>query len=288
MYGVGEVIRDLREYLGLSQAEVCKGVCSQSEISKIERGIVIPYITTFTKIAENLGIEPSYLLLQAKEKEIEYVHQVKSDINYLINDKQFNELKHKLKLLKEEPIFKKSEYRNYLEWVSALIIYYQDKNIEKSLHIINSLIPIHKKINAYNQQDLSIINSKAIIISSQGKIEEGIKIFELINRICKYPKGIDIKFIIKNCYNLSKSYSLVNKYKDSLYFANKGIRLNIDHEMMIVLGELLYQKSNYYQVKGNKNKAVSLINAALTIFELKDDKNSANKIKELKFTMDKD
>lgn len=281
MHGVGAVIRDLRAYLGLSQEEVCKGACSQSELSKIERGIVVPHITTFTKIAENLGVEPSYLLIQAQNNEIEYIRGVKNDVIDLINNKKIDELKQKIRLLKKEPIFKKSEYKNFLKWVSSLIIFYQDKNFEKSLEIINSLIPTHKQISAYNRQDLSILNSKAVIISSQGYIEEGIELFELINKICKYPKGIDVKFIIKNCYNLSKSYCLINKYEESLYFANKGIRLNIENDMMVVLGELLYQKSRYYHVKGNKNKERSLINAAFTIFKLTNDEQSAKKIKEL-------
>jgi len=51
--------------------------------------------------------------------------------------------------------------------------------------------------------------------------------------------------------------------------------------MMVVLGELLYQKSRYYHVKGNKNKERSLINAAFTIFKLTNDEQSAKKIKEL-------
>ena len=47
---VGKKIKELRKQIGLSQEELAEGICTQAQISKIEKGVVYPYATTLSLI----------------------------------------------------------------------------------------------------------------------------------------------------------------------------------------------------------------------------------------------
>jgi transcriptional regulator with XRE-family HTH domain len=52
------VIKELRKIKGLTQDELCEGICSISELSRIERGLRRPAWFTFEKLLQRLGEDP--------------------------------------------------------------------------------------------------------------------------------------------------------------------------------------------------------------------------------------
>ncbi len=52
---LGEAIKELRQSLGYTQEEFAQGICSQSQISKIEKGEISPYVHTLIQMALKLG-----------------------------------------------------------------------------------------------------------------------------------------------------------------------------------------------------------------------------------------
>ncbi len=57
-YDRGIIIKELR-IKNISQSELCKGICSQSQISKIEKRIMYPFSILLYQLAEKLGIDPN-------------------------------------------------------------------------------------------------------------------------------------------------------------------------------------------------------------------------------------
>ncbi|EEL62040.1 Transcriptional regulator, Xre [Bacillus cereus F65185] len=60
----------------MSQSELCHGICSQSQISKIEKGIIYPSSILLYQLSERLGIDPNYIFALTKKK-IKYIENVK-------------------------------------------------------------------------------------------------------------------------------------------------------------------------------------------------------------------
>ena len=59
-YNLGIIIKELRKE-NMSQSELCHGICSQSQISKIEKGIIYPSSILLYQLSERLGIDPNYI-----------------------------------------------------------------------------------------------------------------------------------------------------------------------------------------------------------------------------------
>ncbi|MBR8644357.1 helix-turn-helix transcriptional regulator [[Brevibacterium] frigoritolerans] len=53
-------MKELRKQIGLSQEELATGICTQAQISKIEKGDVYPYASTLYLISQRLGVDVNY------------------------------------------------------------------------------------------------------------------------------------------------------------------------------------------------------------------------------------
>ena len=73
---VGERIRQIRIYKGLTQAELGDGICSITYISKVESGKTKPSNSFLSKIAERLTIDFDNLLNANTEKTEPQIHQI--------------------------------------------------------------------------------------------------------------------------------------------------------------------------------------------------------------------
>lgn len=63
-YLIGQVIKRTRESLGLTQQELCEGICGLETISRIETGKQIPNRANFQALMERMGnAERSIFLL---------------------------------------------------------------------------------------------------------------------------------------------------------------------------------------------------------------------------------
>ena len=71
-YHIGFFIKHKREEKGISQKELCKGVCDHSTLSRIERGKHEPSVTTIKVLLQRLGLddEEFSILLGPKDFEI--------------------------------------------------------------------------------------------------------------------------------------------------------------------------------------------------------------------------
>ncbi|WP_157964495.1 helix-turn-helix domain-containing protein [Exiguobacterium flavidum] len=60
-WSVGNEIKNLRKARGMTQKELCEGICSQAEISKIENGKNSPTVDLLQMIAKRLRVSLSHL-----------------------------------------------------------------------------------------------------------------------------------------------------------------------------------------------------------------------------------
>ena len=70
------------ELKNISQSELCHGICSQSQISKIEKGMIYPSSILLYQLSERLGIDPNNIFALTQNKRLKYVENVK----YVIKD----------------------------------------------------------------------------------------------------------------------------------------------------------------------------------------------------------
>lgn len=65
---IGKRIYLTRLAKGMSQQELAKGICSQPQISKIEKGEAQPSVPTLFRISERLGVNCYYFIEETPPK----------------------------------------------------------------------------------------------------------------------------------------------------------------------------------------------------------------------------
>lgn len=73
VYFLGEYIKKQREKLGLTQEQVCEGICEQVTLSRLENGRQTPSRTRVNALLQRLGLPEDryYMILTKNELEIE-------------------------------------------------------------------------------------------------------------------------------------------------------------------------------------------------------------------------
>ena len=76
-YNIGDCIRQLREEQNVNQEDLCRGLCSKSTLSRIERGCHVPSMGTVALLLQRLGVNEDSLsfLLGTAEMEFSNLHK---------------------------------------------------------------------------------------------------------------------------------------------------------------------------------------------------------------------
>ncbi|NQK93778.1 helix-turn-helix transcriptional regulator [Streptococcus suis] len=121
---LAEKFRLKRKELGLSQQTLAEGICEQSQISKIERGHFIPSADLLFKLSQRLEVPLDYFFNEQIE--------VKSNLSNfkhlsarLLDDRNYDDLEYLYKIELDRSTFLTLEDRMYLEWIKAIIDFYQ-------------------------------------------------------------------------------------------------------------------------------------------------------------------
>ncbi|HGA1225629.1 TPA: helix-turn-helix domain-containing protein, partial [Streptococcus suis] len=142
MNTLSEKFRLKRKELGLSQKTLAEGICEQSQISKIERGHFMPSADLLFKLSQRLEVPLDYFFNEQIE--------VKSNLSNfkhlsarLLDDRNYDDLEYLYKIELERSTFLTLEDRMYLEWIKAIIDFYQyDRKHEAISYLENILSKI--------------------------------------------------------------------------------------------------------------------------------------------------
>ena len=78
--------------MGLSQEELANGICTQAQISKIEKGDVYPYATTLYLISQRLGVDVNYFFDIGTTPRLDYVQEVYKQLTYTRRNSNYEEM----------------------------------------------------------------------------------------------------------------------------------------------------------------------------------------------------
>lgn len=267
---LGESIHSIRVKLGISQKDLANGICSQSQISKIETGEISPYIHTLVNISERLGINTNHFINQISKEHYEFVTQSKYRVREHIKKKDYREVKRIISKLEKHPSFQNIEEKQFISWHKGVCIYYLDHDFEQAIEALKAAMDLKDSIQA-TEQDIQIINSTGIIYGEKGEWEAAKELFlkaqEIYNKAL-YP--MDFSILIRVYYNLSKIYYKLADGNSALALADRGISLAIENDSNYLLGELLYQKGFIFAERGDVTQGIYFLQQAGAIFTLQD------------------
>lgn len=91
MYNIGDVIKQTRKNLVLTQEELCDGICSVETLSRIENGKQIPSKSTFQALMERMGKDGERYIPLVHSDEMNTIKEW-NRLNSLLEKRKYYEL----------------------------------------------------------------------------------------------------------------------------------------------------------------------------------------------------
>lgn len=240
---LAEKFRLKRKELGLSQQTLAEGICEQSQISKIERGHFIPSADLLFKLSQRLEVPLDYFFNEQIE--------VKSSLSNfkhlsarLLDDRNYNDLEYLYKIEIERNSFLTLEDRTYLEWVKAIIDFYQ-YNLQ--FDAISHLENILSKVSSTTLIYLKVLNTLSNFYSLVGREEDYEKNYSHLMELYQTKNLDHQEFLfgyIRVRYNYAHYLASKEKYNEAIQEALETIELCRKRQTSYQLAPLLILVGN--------------------------------------------
>ncbi|MBB6450684.1 transcriptional regulator with XRE-family HTH domain [Geomicrobium halophilum] len=240
---IGFNVRYYRELKGLTQKQLAEDICTQAQISKIEKGDIIPLSSTLYEIAKKLGIDVNHFYQIGDHERFDYIQELKTEIRQKIRDFRYEDVMETLQSHDNEKFFNNVYLKQFRLWHLGICVYHLYGDYERAIEYLNeSLALTYSGSKMYTEREIEITNSMAIIQDMHGQRKKAHETFVRALNASVFVPDINPRIKVRIWYNLSTILSSEKRYKESLEAANRGIQICLRKETMYLLGELLFQK----------------------------------------------
>lgn len=265
---LGEAIRQRRMDLGLTQEELCEGICDTVTISRIENGRQTPSRNRINALLQRLGLPDDryYALLSKHETELD---SLREELHHRTTyfEKTSDEMRNSVRLraletLQEleaimdadDQITRQQILSNRATLGNADGPYSCEERLELLMEAIHLTVPRFdpKDIcgRRYSTDETRIINQIAIAYAMAGQRNESINIYEqLLNyvqknnqRLARYAGQLSMI-----AYNYSIELALEKRYEEAIELAELGRRTCVEYgHYQFLPGHLAVMAECYY------------------------------------------
>lgn len=278
---VGEKIKELRKQVGLSQKELSHNICTQAQISKIEKGEVLPLSSTLYLISQRLGIDVNYFFDIGTTPRLDYVIETSRQLKAARRNTDYETIKQIVEAEEKNPLFTRNK-RHYqiLLWHKAIYVYEVDKDFPKALELIEDAIALtFEKI--FTEKEIEIFISKGIFHYEEGLLEESLQIYyKALSFLQKIPHLQDETIKSRLYFNIAKALTDLNEYESSISYCKEGIDWAIQKDNLYLLAHFHYHIGYNYEQQENFKLASNYMKEALVIFHLVKDSRYTDYIQE--------
>lgn len=233
VYNIGEYIKEKRERLGVTQDELCEGICSIATMSRIESGGRIPKSKVMIPLLQRLGLSDFIVDSMSTKEELECMELIaEMRSSYIsgnmevaktafaevmpyyddlpVNGKQFCRLfETRLKIDSGE-----------LQHNQALPIY------EDIMRMTVPGYSVDRLPRLMSFEEINVLNNIAIAYGKTGRIDTTINVYYAIKQFYdRHSTNIDnvLRTLPTIYYNLSKYLGLSGRYNECVKICEEGI-----------------------------------------------------------------
>jgi len=246
--GIGNFIAVLREKAGLSQGELCDGICNQSTLYRIEKDWMRANVFCLEAIIQRLGRDINKYFSTFPSVEDFKAKQIRNEINACIINLNFESASRLLDELKLGKVHGKNPLIQQFVKETEAILFAGREGYDKSRYLDMLMEALSITLPRFDEDiveryrltytEITLINQIAIHYSETENRKRGLKLFgrlrESINRfyVDEHEK---VRTYITVLYNYSKYLGLSGYYKEALEISNEGAALAAKHKFLLQL-----------------------------------------------------
>ncbi|SIS40048.1 helix-turn-helix domain-containing protein [Salimicrobium flavidum] len=265
----GEKIRQLRKQVGMSQIFLAKDVCSQSEISRVERGLNEPSYQMLWTISKKFGVDINYFLDEASMDREDYFREVKELLEKARRDRDYKFIEEIVDQEAGNPLLQKGNRKRYLKWHKGMVVYHLYNKADEAVTLFLQCLSNSDLDLLITELDMNVLNSVGIIKRNEGELNEAVYYFEkalqVLDRMASLRKE---RIVRKIYYNLSKVHTDLEEHEQSIDYCEKGRILCIHEEDMFLFAEFHYQLGRNHLLLGNEEEGLDYWEKAKNVIEL--------------------
>jgi transcriptional regulator with XRE-family HTH domain len=271
---IAKKIKELRKNVGLSQKELAKGICTQAQISKIEKGVVFPYANTLYLISQKLGVDVNYFFDIGMTPRLDYVQEVNYQLKVARRNLDYGDIKEIVKAEENNPLFTQNKSnQQILMWHKGIYEYELDQDLEKAIETLSEAINLthNKGQKMYTEKEIEILISIGVFYFNE-RLKKSEEVFkEIMENVEMLPHLYDHTIKTRVFYNYARVLTRLEQFTRSIQYCEKGIAWCIEKDTMFLLGELHYQIGYNFELQENYREALKYMKKALIVFELQSD-----------------
>ena len=255
--------------MGLSQKDLSRNICTQAQISKIEKGEVLPLSSTLYLISKRLGVDVNYFFDIGSTPRLDYVDETFRQLKAARRNTDYVTIKQIVESEEKNPLFihHKKNYQLLL-WHKAIYVYEVDHHLDRALQLIDEAIDLTFD-TVYTEREIEIYISKGIFYFEDGLLDNAFTIFEkgfqVLNQI-PYLQDDTIKSRLY--FNTAKALTEQSKYDASIAYCKEGIDWVIQKDNLYLFAHFHYHIGYNYELQKNYSLAIPYMKDALIIFQL--------------------
>ena len=249
-YPLGIIIRQRRDMLGLSQQQLCQGICDRPTLSRIERGDQVPAYSTLRALLQRLGLQEKDVHFLLGQPDFETA-QLQREIVALNTRKQWLQAQQKIRQLQALPTAADPLTRQFILRAKALAGYEQD----------GKAVPY-----PYEEQRQMLL--EALQISCPGIDPE---------HLVGTETGAALLPLV--AYNYSRLLGRERRYEECIEVAEIGRQCCVMYGRCKMLGGLLLNIACSQHELGNDLKAKELLIESFYIYRVMEDFRSCKVVK---------
>ena len=277
---LGLIIKDLRIKKKLTREELSSGICSISQLYRIEKGKHFPSTLLLQQLSEKLGEDITKYIM----------------FSCCSNPLYFSNLFHKLEILRLKRNYDKilniiSDIQNDSNYccdinitvIKQLLGWYEGvavSNINTNNISVDYYINLLKLTTSFNNinevfncilsiNEIKIIHSIAATYCRQEKYKIAKDILlSLIHNMNAFNISSDLHLAPEIYYNLSKLLFIEGNYTESILYANKGVLFCINNNFSKVLADLFYILGQCYENLDEIDKSLVNYNKFICLYDI--------------------
>ena len=276
---LGEIVRQQRKMLGVSQELVCEGLCTPMTLSRFESGRQTPSRDCVVAILQRLGLPDDRYYAQLTSEESQLVRLGKevlaccSQFEQAFGEDRRQARMNALEKLRDLERCVKEDDRINQQFILRMRVTLETHPPRKQLEMLMEAIrltsprfdPDEISRCLYCTNELVIINKIAIRYASCGQRGKAIDIYEqLLKLVLKRAPDQDCLYLIT--YNYARYLASEKRFEDALAVAELCRQVSIKQGNYCVFPGFLHIEAECYYFMGEFTRSMELYRSAYHIY----------------------